>query len=288
MAKAQRIDVGGHEAWEHDEGWSSGVVHTFDALWLAPDDRPRKVQLLLPREYSSGGVYPAVYMNDGQTALFPGGPGFKSWRAGEVLSELREARKIRPVVLVAIHPVDRDVEYTHAPWFPGRPFGGLPGYAKYVAGPLKSFVERAYRIDPARERTMVLGSSHGGLAAFYTAMSAPERFGLVAAMSPSFWVGLGRNGSAMTGSLADSALLAMARQTLENKASRPKLWIDWGERGDGGGRGAKQMAELLEQEFGYLRGRELFVHADPMGGHDEDAWSWRLRQVLETFLPEQR
>ena len=37
---------------------------------------------------------------------------------------------------------------------------------------------------------MILGSSHGGLAAFYTATQYPEQFRCVAALSPSFWVGL--------------------------------------------------------------------------------------------------
>jgi hypothetical protein len=281
---SKRIEVGGQTAWEHDEGWSYGVVHTFDAL-DAGDGRPRKVHVILPKEYSRGGVYPVVYMNDGQTALFAGGPGGKSWRAGEVLSELRAAGKVRPVILVAVHPVDRGREYTHAPWFPNQPFGGLPEYARYVAGPLKAFVERHYRVDAARERTMALGSSHGGLAAFYTAMVAPEAFGLVGALSPSFWVGLGRHGGDIRGDLASSALLDVARPVLADRARRPRLWVDWGERGDGGKRGAERMVSLLEGEFGYVRGQDLDVVADPLGGHDEVAWSWRLRLVMERFYP---
>jgi hypothetical protein len=42
---------------------------------------------------------------------------------------------------------------------------------------------------------------------------------------------------------------------------------------------------LVEREFGYLRGRDLDVVSDPLGGHDEVAWSWRLRLVLERFYP---
>lgn len=280
---AHPIELAGQRAWLHDEGWSYGPVHTYDALSLAPGDRPRRVHVLLPKEYSVGGLYPVVYANDGQTMLFAGGPGGKSWRAGEVLGELREAGKIEPVILVAVHPIDRGVEYTHAPWFPGQPYGGLATYANYVAGPLKAFVERAYRVDPARERTMVLGGSHGGLAAFYTAMTAPESFGLVGALSPSFWVGLGRDGGSMTGDLATSDLLKLARPVLENRALRPKLWVDWGERGDGGKPGAARMVELLETEFGYVRGVDLFVVADPMGGHDEVAWSYRFRLLMQRF-----
>lgn len=279
------IVVGGREAWEHDEGWSHGLVHTFDALDLYPGDHPRKVHVVLPRQFEPGRRYPAIYMNDGQTALFGGGPGGKSWHAGETLSELVALGRTRPVILVAIHPVERGREYTHAPWFPGQPYGGLHDYARYVAGPLKSFIEANYPVETDRRQTMALGSSHGGLAAFYTAMRSPDEFGLVGALSPSFWVGLGRHGGDIQTSLSQSSLLELARPVLSSRESRPRLWIDWGERGDGGKFGAQMMVDLLESDFGYVRGRDLDVMADPMGGHDEVAWGWRLRLLMERFYP---
>jgi predicted alpha/beta superfamily hydrolase len=280
---SRRIEVGGQSAWQHDEGWSYGDVHTFDALDVGGP--PRKVHLLLPRDPPAGEGYPVVYMNDGQTALFPGGPGGQSWRVGEALSELRAAGRIEPVIVAAIHPVDRGREYTHAPWFPGQPYGGLPEYARYVAGPLKWFVEKNYPVDRARMRTMALGSSHGGLAAFYTAMTAPESFGLVGALSPSFWVGLGQHGGDIRAGLGSSSLMAIAAPVLSDRARRPRLWIDWGENGDGGRGGARLMSELLQRDYGYESGLDLHVHVDPLGRHDERAWGWRFRRVMERFYP---
>ncbi len=276
------ITIGGQQGWWHDEGWGGLTVHTFDALRAGPEARPRKAHIILPKDYSSNRTYPVIYMNDGQTAMFPGGPGGKSWRVGETLATLQALERTEPVILVALHPVDRGREYTHAPWFPGHPYGGLPDYAREVAGPIRTWVEANYAVDARRERTMVLGSSHGGLAAFYTAMVAPESFGICAALSPSFWVGLGRDGSSMTGSLDGSALMQVARPVLEDPARRPKLWIDWGERGDGGKRGAEAMARLLPS-CGYTLGRDLFVVSDPDGAHDELAWGRRFRSVMERF-----
>jgi len=285
---AHQIEVGAHLAWLHDEGWSYGHVHTFDGLRLHTGDAPRKVHVLLPREYYEGGHLPVVFMNDGQTALFSGGPGGKSWGVGERLSSLREAGRVRPVVVVAVHPVDRGREYTHAAWFPGHPWGGLPDYARYVGGPLRNFILQHYRVSPDRDETLLLGSSHGGLAAFYTAMAYPQYFGLVGALSPSFWVGLGRHGGDIRSSLAQSELLKLARSVLADRSRRPRLWVDWGERGDGGRYGAQLMAELLEREFEYRRGVDLSLVADPEGEHDELSWGRRFESLMAWFFPAEK
>jgi enterochelin esterase-like enzyme len=39
-------------------------------------------------------------------------------------------------------------------------------------------------------RVYIIGSSHGGLAAFHMALSHPTIFGIAICMSPSFWAGI--------------------------------------------------------------------------------------------------
>lgn len=53
--------------------------------------------------------------------------------------------------------------------------------------------------------TAIIGSSHGGLAAFYIAASYPEKFGIVGAMSSSFGAGLDFGGTG--GFLKDAPLI---------------------------------------------------------------------------------
>jgi hypothetical protein len=277
---------GGQKAWFHDEGYDYGPLHTFDALRLPGiDERPRKIHVLVPHAYgASGERYPVVYLNDGQTAFFPGGPGPHSWRAAEAVGGLVAAGRLEPVIVVAVHPVDRDAEYTHAPWFPGRAWGGLPRYASWVADVLKPWVDATYRTRPARGSTAVVGSSHGGLAAFYTAVVHADRFGFAGALSPSFWVGA-RSPREATQPLEHSTLLAATAPTLADRSRRPRLWIDWGLNGDGAARGARAMATLLETGFGYVRDRELKVVEDVTAGHDERAWGDRLPEVLAFAFP---
>lgn len=77
---------------------------------------------------------------------------------------------------------------------------------------------------------MTLGSSHGGLAAFYLATHYPDQFRLAAAFSPSFWVGLDSMPLELPfgHSLQSSKLLDAARPTLQNAAKRLKIYLDWG------------------------------------------------------------
>lgn len=276
--------LGGQRGWFHDEGWTYGPLHTYDALQVGgPADPPRKAHVLIPHDYDATTArYPVAYLNDGQTAFFPGGSGPDSWRVAETVGELVAAGRLDPVIIVALHPVDRDREYTHAPWFRGKSWGGLPGYAAWLAGPLKRWVDAHYRTLPSRETTAIIGSSHGGLAAFYAAATHPEQFGFAGALSPSFWVGARSPGEA-TQPLSDSTLLSATRPTLANPLRRPRIWIDWGLAGDGAVRGARAMASLLVSEFGYVPDRELFTLEEPDAGHDERAWGRRLRGVLEAW-----
>ncbi len=272
------FSLGGQSAWFHEEGFDYGPVHTYDALKVGgPDDLPRKVHVLVPRDYAeSRERYPTFYLNDGQTALFPGGTMGKCWSIGQTMSALFAEGKIARSLIVAVHPLVRDREYTHAQGMPGSQFGGLDDYAGYIAGPLKTFIDKNYRTDPSAEKSATVGSSHGGLAAFYTACKYPDRFRRAFALSPSFWVGRGD-------SMSSSPLVTALRETLIDRTRRPDIWIDWGLIRDGAVRGAREMAALLQSEFKYELGRDLWIHEDREGGHDEESWGRHFGLFSQTL-----
>jgi hypothetical protein len=253
------------------------------------------VLVLLPRDYeNSGRRYPVVYMNDGDTAFFPGGLGNKSWRVAEALGALSEAGLIEPVIVVGVCPLQRGREYTHA--------GGcdktemrVPQYSDYLADSVKQFIDANYRTAPDPVGTGIVGSSHGGLAAFFTGTRRPDAFRKVGSLSPSFWYGLDRN-TGDGGPLDRSELLDAARPTLLDPARRPELWIDWGLVRSGGHhndtiemlatRRAKEMVALLTSEpFGYRAGRDLFAIEDPVGEHDENSWARRFIGLMLALYP---
>jgi predicted alpha/beta superfamily hydrolase len=287
--------VDGQQAWSHDDGFRAGYFHTFDALTVgAPGDAPHTVHVMLPRSYSDCSKrYPVVYMNDGQTTFWPGGAQGQSWRVAESLDVLYQARAIPEVVVVAIVPKDREFEYSHTPAVPGRACCGADRYTAYVADHVKRFIDSNYRTKPERQSTSIIGSSRGGLSAFFVATRRPAVFGQAGCLSPSFWVGLDPvfGGALPGGSLADSALIKPIDATLRNKAQRPRLWIDWGLRRVGGDaieeaatRRGREMVALLKSTYGYAEPQELVWYEDPQGIHDENSWARRFPEVLKVLV----
>lgn len=290
------ITRGGQLAWVHEAaGASRGCFHTYDAFAPPGDSHPpRRLHVFLPAGCDAADRCPVVYLNDGHAAFFPGGLGEQSWDAAAALSRLIAAKAVRPMLVVAVCPVNRNREYTHAPWA-GPDCCGLSAYADYLALVVKPFIDAHYRTLP--QHSLLAGSSHGGLAAFLTGCLRPDAFGFVAALSPSFWVGVDDAAgfprvlpSSVT--LKGSRLLAEAGPTLADVRRRPAVYLDWGLVRSGGphnqlieeratARG-REMAGLLE-EFGYARGRDLFVREDPAGDHTERSWARRFPDVLCLF-----
>ena len=283
--------LNGQSVWYHDEGEESGYFHTFDSLVVDPHyDAPRKVHVFLPRGYGeSRRAYPVVYLNDGNTAFWADGLSPYSWNVAQTLSALYQKKAITPVIIVAVHPLNRSHEYLHVEEFSGffkKEGGGLTDYTNYLVR-LKHFIDDTYQTQKSRDTTSIVGSSHGGLAAFYTGCLQGEHFGKVAALSPSFWVGGVFN-------LRQTPLV----QTLDKYLKpanyhRPQIWIDWGCQHFGGfhnmfieSQAAKwsgEMVSLLQQDYQYILGENLFKYEDLMGGHDEQAWAYRFGLILRQF-----
>ncbi len=288
---------GGQELWIHDEGHPYGHFHTYDALALAGHPA-RKVHVFLPRQGTAAppGGYPVVYMNDGQSVFWPGGLGNKSWQVAETLSHLAAAQAIAPLMVVAIHPLDREREYTHRPFSPGHTCCGLPEYTDYVAHHLKPFIDAHYPTAPAPRDTAIVGSSYGGLASFYMATRAPHVFGKAGVVSPAFWVDMGWHYELRRGWRIDQGeLIPAVAELLADPQRRPILWLDWGLIHTGGFHNevieslstvlGRAMVELLQQRFAYRLGVDLQVCEDPQGEHDEVSWSRRLPDLLRFLYP---
>lgn len=46
-----------------------------------------------------------------------------------------------------------------------------------------------------------------------------------------------------------------------------------------------EMVSLLQHEYRYRLGENLFKYEDLMGGHDEQAWAYRFGLILKQFYP---
>jgi enterochelin esterase-like enzyme len=300
MRKNAELTIGNQRVWCHDEEHAAGYFHTYSHFQtddvLYPE---RKIQVFVPRGYEQSSIsYPVLYMNDGNTTFFKGGLAHQSLDLATTLSALYAHGAIRQLVVVAIWPVNRNREYTHT-WWGDPDCCELEAYTQCIARWIKPFIDCHYRTLPHPANTMILGSSHGGLAAFYIANRLPDLFGYGGALSPSFWVGLDDATSfpiirpCRDKSLRDSQLLAHVQDTLSQPTVRPKLYIDWGLIRDGGphneyieeratARG-REMVELLHRDFGYQIGTDLIVYEDPLGRHQEASWGRHMPRILKWF-----
>ncbi len=245
-----------------------------------------RVEVFIPNGVKEGRC-DVVYMNDGGSAFQPGISGH-SWNAHKTVSQLVERGSVVPLLIVAVHARKREYEYLLEKEFCwlGWDGGGLPDYARFLAG-LKEFIDTTYPTNSESRRNSLVGSSHGGLASFYTGCVYSRDFGNLAAMSPSLWAG-------GVFDLRNTSLIHQVRESFNrNPDLRPRIWLDWGLNRGGGfhnlfieaqaTRWGRRLAGLLQKDFGYVAGGDLFLHEDPIGGHDEQAWAHRFGLMLECF-----
>jgi len=148
----------------------------------------RDIYVYLPPSYgTSGASYPVVYIQDGDY-LITG--------AVEQFERRFAEGRLQEAILVAIEPVDRNVEYTpwFAPWlaperYPGTDgFGGQgKAYLAFIVEQLKPYIDGKYDTDARAEATGMAGGSFGGLISLYGAYLYPDVFGRFALLSASFW-----------------------------------------------------------------------------------------------------
>lgn len=287
--------LGGQTAWSHDDGRMAGYFHTYDALDVG-GSAAHKVHVMLPRLYDPCHAgYSVIYMNDGGGVFWNNEFG-KSWNVPDVLQSLYQEGSIPEVIVVAIEPNDRNSEYSHTQMGPDQTCCQVGVYTNYVADKVKGFIDTHYKTNKAREATVIVGSSRGGLASFYMATRRPDVFGKSICMSSSFWAGLDPvfGGTYPGGPLSSVPLVTEVSDLLGNLDLRPRLWIDWGLIRTGGFHNeviedaatvrGKEMVGLLESSYGYTEGSQLFWVEDPVGEHDETSWGRRLPDALRAVF----
>lgn len=290
--QAHRIQVADQTAWVHDGHAHGGIFHTYDQLALPGDPYGwHKVHVWLPPDYSSDMAHRSVvFANDGQQVFFGGGIGQNWWIQDAVQHFAATHAGVALPIVVGIDWRERSNEYLHEP-ITRLPFGppevrtggGLGPYSNYLADQVMPFIDANYRTIRDREQRVVLGSSHGGLAAFFTGVSRSDAFGQVIAMSPSFWAGTMKP-------LRKSKLYRLTADNLHRVEMRPRIYIDWGLRRDGGYHNkyieawatsrCEDMHDILVRDHGYVDGRDLMAVADADGQHNEDSWRRRLPRAL--------
>lgn len=154
--------------------------------------RTRRVWLYLPPGYARQPArrYPVLYLQDGQN-IFDEATAFAGeWGVDETLNRLAaRGEKTTSAIVVAIDNGGERRLDEYSPWANAAYKKGGEGrqYVDFLARTLKPYIDAHYRTRPDAAHTAIVGSSMGGLIAFYAGLKYPQVFGRVGVFSPAIW-----------------------------------------------------------------------------------------------------
>ena len=154
----------------------------------------RRAYLYLPRAYyeQPDRRFPVLYMFDGHNVFLDGDATYgTSWG---MLDYLNKTNADLIVAAVSCNSVGngRLIEYSPYPHHSKR-LGFIPARGEetmaWLLDTFKPMIDAHVRTFPARENTLIAGSSMGGLMALYGALCYNDHFSRAACLSPSLWTG---------------------------------------------------------------------------------------------------
>ncbi len=247
-------------------------------------DNTRKLRVFLPPGYNEAAnkekKYPVLYMFDGQN-LFDACTAYDhvhEWEIDETITRLVKDRKIDPLIVVGIDNAQEKRAYEYLPWKDGiqQPFMDEPNGKMLPTFMLKEVMPemvKKYRIETEKPGYWAIGgSSYGGVAALYVALSAPMVFRKVIAESPILVVGNGQ----------------LVRDTQNLPLGPDRVFM---------GLGGKEahfdndvMLTMVHQLEVNLRGAlvkpvDVKFVLDEQAQHNEQAWAKRFPQAIEFLFP---
>lgn len=259
----------------------TGDVRILSELYSPQLHKRREILVYLPPSYPAANRrYPVVYMHDGQN-LFDDSTSFAGeWGVDETLDDLSQEGIEAIVVGIPNLGSERAKEYS--PFVDRRHGGGLGDlYVDFIADTVKPLIDSTFRTRTARTHTAILGSSMGGLISLYAFYKRPETFGLVGAMSPSFWFAGGAILSYIRGARPNPGRVYLDVGEKESPSAARRWWqiplLDHLRKND-----CAKVVSLLGRK-GCDEEHLRFV-VDPVGEHNEAAWRRRLPDALRFLL----
>ncbi len=279
------VSAGRVVAWPALDGGEAGRMSVW--VWLPPgyDKHARK-------------RYPVLYMHDGQNLFDRGLTKFdQEWGIDEAIPRLAARGDLREWIVVGV----QSPQSRYRVLFPAKLLPLLPpafqtrvrnldsgdsrgkfasaDYLDFIVHQLKVRVDASFRTLPGREDTAVMGSSMGGLMAFYAMAEYPSVFGQAACVSMHVALASPTDKDADHKALADEVASAFERY-LATSAMRPgtnRLYIDHGSKTLDGSYGPYTDALVpMLQRRGWKDGPDFEFRIFSGAEHNETAWRERI------------
>ncbi len=169
----------------YSQSTASEQVSTFE-IEVPQLSTQKTVWVYLPKAYHKNtNDYPVIYMFDAQNLFDAETSYVGEWKIDEYMDTLSKGESI---VIAIEHGNEKRIEeltpYTH------ESYGGGKGkdFLEFIVHTLKPIVDKTYRTKPDARNTTIIGSSLGGLMAFYAAVKYSDTFGRAGVFSPAFWI----------------------------------------------------------------------------------------------------
>ncbi|HEY0503755.1 MAG TPA: alpha/beta hydrolase-fold protein [Lysobacter sp.] len=242
----------------------------------------RNVDVWLPPSYATHPKrrYPVLYMHDGQN-LFDPALSYTGidWDVDGTMTKLIGAQRVREAIIVAISNTPlRANEYWPAKAVPAAVISPeqraqllSDGYLRFIVEELKPAVDATYRTKPAREDTLVMGASLGGLISAYAMSEYPDVFGAAGGLS-THWPA------------NDGAVIDYLAAHLPPRRTH-RFYFDHGTATlDASYAPYQQRMDEVLTRAGWRRGRDFDSRVFEGAEHNERAWRDRVDVPLRFLL----
>lgn len=175
---------------------SGGTLYIGEAYVPGIDvEKPRKIRIFLPFNYNEIDRFPVVYMMDGKN-LFDKYTSFAGeWEVDEVLEKrIKDGKQSYIVVGIDSRETDQGRIEEMLPsdkYLEEETIGGIiesfgEKLGDWIVNDLKKEIDKLFKTLPDKKNTSIIGSSMGGLFAFYMGLKYKDVFDLAGCFSPAF------------------------------------------------------------------------------------------------------
>lgn len=188
-----------------------------------------------------------------------------------ILDNLLDDGAIGPLVAVLVGNTER----------PGRSqeLPPNPAFQAFLREELLPWARERYRFTSDPRCSVVAGSSFGGLAAAYTALTMPERFGNVLSQSGSYWWWPGYRSDMRLEDVLGPDSGWLVTRFASAGAHELRFYMDAGEwEGE-----VILLPNRMFRDVLSAKGYEVTYH-EYVGGHDYVAWRQTFAEGLKTFI----
>lgn len=279
------ISAGRIVAWPALDGGAAGPMTVW--VWLPPG-----------YDKAAHKRFPVLYMHDGQNLFDRKLTKFdQEWGIDEAIPRIHALGKLREFIVVGVQsPRSRYDTLFPAKILPflspafqqrvrtldsGDPKGPLASaaYLDFLVHQVKPRVDQSFRTLPGRTDTAVMGSSMGGLMAFYAMAEYPAVFGQAACVSMHVALGSptekGVDHTALAVEVADTFKRYLATSKMRPATNR--LYIDHGDKTLDGSYGpyTDKLVPLFHA-LGWTDGLDFEFRTFAGAEHNETAWRQRV------------